>query len=441
MNRSSIFPYWALILIAAMTLLGCQTIRSNDGLLEQQSADANVSSRQLRIVLDDLVLQFSSQIEQAADQILAENNDPQIRKHALMWKTNGIANCFQAASRRDPLGAYFDIWILNKQSLELFQRPTEDPLFGDSQSIAILASEQIELVMSDVLQLLGNDLPIDESFVTDFTADHPVNDLYFNRASITANYTKYIDHIKIDEPELLGIVGDINEQLDQVQRLSSMYAEFLPKQARWNGELMLLEAMGSTAVRTSLQNISLAADGVARIADTTQAVPNLIERERNLLHDAIRTEREATMLAIDQMRAETVGQLQQERIAVMGGLETERKAVLLAIHQERMATTEDLSQLGERTLHQVDQAVDLKITTLANHGSDLIDQGFKRGIQLLAVLAPLTLLLTVTFFVVRNRRRPSINADSTPVTQMAIRVHRQTPQESHHRRHPGRRTA
>ena len=162
-------------------------------------------------MLNDLVLQYSSQVELAADQIISENKDPRVCKNALMWKMNGIASCFQAASRRDPLGAYFDIWILNKQSLGLFNSSNESPLFGDSQQIAISATQQIEITMAEVLDLIGDDLPVNKAFANNFAQEHPINDLYFNRASITANYTKYIANIKTKGAELLGVVGDIDQ--------------------------------------------------------------------------------------------------------------------------------------------------------------------------------------------------------------------------------------
>ena len=195
MFRLATLPSWVLFFILPFAALGCQTLQSSDGLLEQESPNAKVSSRQLRIVLDDLVLQYSSQVELAADQIIAENNDPQVRKNALMWKMNSIASCFQAASRRDPLGAYFDIWILNKQSLGLFEKSIAPPLFGDSQPIAISATQEIEAIMTAVLDLIGDDLPVNEVFANTFAREHPINDLYFQRASITANYTQYIDNI------------------------------------------------------------------------------------------------------------------------------------------------------------------------------------------------------------------------------------------------------
>lgn len=421
MFRLAILPSWIVLVAWLLTLVGCQTLQSSDGLLEQKSSNAKVSSRQLRIVLDDLVLQFASQVELAADQIIAESNDPQVCKNALMWKMNGIASCFQAASRRDPLGAYFDIWILNKQSHKLFETPTDAPLFGDSQNIAVSATQQIETIMAEVLDLIGDDLPVNESFANAFATEHPINDLYFQRASITANYTKYIDSIEIKGPELLGVVGDIDQQLDQIQRLSSMYAEFLPKQARWNGELMIMETLQSNAVITSLQNMSLAANKVATIADTTQAIPALIERERNLLHDAITEERLATMQAVDQMRSETLSSFQDERIAVMGQVESERETVLQAIQEQRIAATKDLTQIGEQSLFKMDEVIDAKISDIAVHGTDLIDHGFRRLAQLLGVLVTITLLFIVASLLIRKHHHP--NTKATQFSEPSIRVH------------------
>ncbi|MAI70880.1 MAG: hypothetical protein CMM01_08230 [Rhodopirellula sp.] len=424
MFRLATLPSWALIFVLPLTVLGCQTLQSSDGLLEQESSNAKVSSRQLRIVLDDLVLQYSSQVELAADQIIAENSDPQVRKNALLWKMNSIASCFQAASRRDPLGAYFDIWILNKQSLSLFNNPSDSPLFGESQGIAISATQEIETIMAEVLDLIGDDLPVNEAFVNAFAQEHPINDLYFKRASITANYTKYIDSIKIKGPELLGVVGDIDQQLDQIQRLSSMYAEFLPKQARWNGELMIMETLQSNAVIASLQNMSLAANGVATIADTTQTIPSLIERERNLLNDSISAERVATMEALEKMRSATLNSFQEERIAVMAQIESERDMVLNAVQEQRIAATQDLSQLGEQSLVKMDHVIDTKIGDIAKHGSDLIDHGFRRLVQLLVAVAALTLLFVMAFLQIRKHQR--LKTEANRISDGPIGIHTPT---------------
>ena len=125
------------------------------------------------------------------------------------------------------------------------------------------------------------------------------------------------------------------------------------------------------------------------IADTTQAIPNLIERERNILHDAITDERLATMQAIDQMRSETLNSFQEERIAVMEQVQSERATVLQAMQEQRIAVTKDLSQLGEESLVKMDKVIDAKISDVASHGSDLIDHGFRRLAQFSGVVATL----------------------------------------------------
>jgi hypothetical protein len=85
------------------------SVRSTSGLLEQTAPSINVSSRKLRVLLTDYVSQFADRIEQAADEILSQTSDPQIRRNALLWKSNAMTACFRAALRPDPLAAYLDI--------------------------------------------------------------------------------------------------------------------------------------------------------------------------------------------------------------------------------------------------------------------------------------------------------------------------------------------
>ena len=377
--RIAVLPLLSLSLIAC----GCHAvIKYPRGLLEQQEGKTNLSSRELRVLVNDLVVQYASRVEHAADQIMVVHSDPAIRKNAILWKTNGISACFQAASRRDPLSAYMDIWVLNKQSLALFEQPSDPPLFGTSQEIAIKASQELESSLQEILTMIGPDFPVREDFPIAFARDYPIRDLYFNRESIAAHYTDYIAKVHSSDREITEVVGDIDDQLDQLQRLSSIYAEFVPKQARWHGELVVLETLRSEEVMQPLQDMTVAADAVARIADTTQDTPALVERERELLYRTISAERMATLNDVNRMRVETLDKLEQERTAVMADLKSERTEVMEAMREERIAATGDLTRFGEESIRQLDASVDQKMTDVANLSVELADHVFRRVVQL-----------------------------------------------------------
>ena len=410
--RPQFFPRLLLLGTIAL-LLGCQTIQYPKGLLEQQKGKAGMTSRELRVILDDLVVQYCGRVEQSADRIIAANPDPRIRKNALLWKTNGIAACFQAGSRRDPLGAFLDIWTLNKQSIDLFERPSDERLFGASQWVAIETSQQLDQSMRQILDMIGTDFPIREEFPEQFSHDYPIENLYFNRESIAAHYTRYMAKIKVANRELMDVVGDLDDQLDQLHKISSLYAEFLPKQARWQGEIMVLETLQAKTITESLANLSVATDGVARIADTTEVIPELVQRERDYLHRAIQEERMATLSSIDQMRAETMGEIRAERLAVMSGLQQERDAVLHAVHNERIAATQDLTDFGKQTVVQIDASVDAKIEQISAHSTDLADHIFQRVAQLCGVFAAVILVGIMLFRSRKSKPSPEVRSSDT----------------------------
>ena len=100
-------PIYAVALLALVAILpACQSIRGPKGLLERQTKAAGLTTGELRAIMDDLVIQCASRVESAADQIIAQTDDVEVHKNALLWKPNGISSCFQAATGRDPLAAF-----------------------------------------------------------------------------------------------------------------------------------------------------------------------------------------------------------------------------------------------------------------------------------------------------------------------------------------------
>ena len=379
-------------LLLLVCVSGCQSFQEATGLLERQSGTAGVSSFELRPMVDDLVLHYASSVELAADQIIAQTDDPQVHKHALLWKSNGIAACFQAATRRDPLAAFVNIWILNKQTLNLFQRVDSPPLFGDQQSIAIDTSLELEQSFDQILERIGRDFPIGEEFATRFAADFPISNLYFDRASIAQHYTQYIEKITVDGKDLQQVVSGLETQIDQFQKLSALYAEFLPKQARWQAELLVLETSEGDVMRTVLNEVTSATDSLQRVTEVVESFPNLVAQERDILRTTVAEERIATLQSLEHLQAATMSQLEKERVAVLQELSKERATILDELKQERIAVTTDATNFGQQIVDQIDASADTKIDTITQRGVMITDHFFKRAAQLGSVLL-ITLLL------------------------------------------------
>jgi len=401
-------------------LAGCQKVPTHQGLLETTTPETTLSSRKLRSLLTDYVPRFAIQIEETADQILAESTDAEIRRNALLWKSNAISACFQAAARPDSLAAFLDVWILNRQMTQLFEHPPENPHFGPWQELAIQTSRQLELPLRDIQSKLGTGaipggkgVTLGEDFVADFALKYPVRSLYFDRQSLAA---PFIQQVSEETREVLQVVSGLNENLTELQRLLALYAEFLPKQARWQSELLLLSSTSSAVLAEPLREVAVISRAMDRLATTAESSPALLERERLALHEIVADERAVIMQDIERMRGETLEQLTSERVAVLS-----------ALREERNQVGQMVAVVTDNTLDKMDQVIEQRTHDATATGGRLLEKAMERILWLVVVGGILTLLmLLVVQRILRQRPAAARNRSLDDDESSPIRIHRES---------------
>jgi hypothetical protein len=388
-----------LILCCCLTA-GCRRIPTQQGMLERDSNSAHISSHQMRVMVNEFVVYFADRIELRADQILAEASDPAIRKNALRWKINGISACFQAASRDDPLGAYLDVWILNRQMTQLFDSPEVSDQFGPWQSVARTECHALEKRLQFINQAIGGKLRIGEDFVTKFANDYPLTSLYFDREPIAS---RYIEEVEQPTREMFQVIANLDANVDELRKLSILFAGHLPKQARWEAELLLIDTIQQPFTQRPLQDLSQAAAAAAQIASLTEAIPQMVERERLALQGLVTSERRETIRELERMRRDTVLQLEGERAIVLDGVREERQAVLAALHDERIEISHEMNAELSRALQAADSITRQRAEELVQQTPAVIDHFFWRAGQLTLLLTAVASI--VWFFWAQTRRQ------------------------------------
>ncbi len=362
----------------------CKGIPKVDGLLEREVAGPHITSQQLRVLVNEYVVYSAHRIEVCADKVLAENPDVAVRRNALLWKINGIAASFKAAARHDPLGAYLDLWVLNRQFTHLCESPAGGGLFGAWQNTVIAECHALEERLESISQIVSTDPRFGRQFVEKFASDFPLNGLYFDREPMAS---RYIEQIKTPSKELFQVVASLDSNLDDLRKLTVLYAEHLPKQARWEAELFFMDAAQLQVVQQPMHDLTLATAAVMRIADTTQQLPAMVDEQLRRLSEQVTEERTATLRDVDAMRIQTLSQLGVERSLLMASIREEREASFDSLRDERIAVTQEMKSELSRAIEAADTITRNRSVEFVQFAPKVIDHFFWRTWQIFLVFA------------------------------------------------------
>jgi hypothetical protein len=157
----------------------------------------------------------------------------------------------------------------------------------------------------------------------------------------------------------LRSIGSITETVEDLVARIDLNAEWIPKFARWQATLLVLDG-GYDTIPASLENfeyIELVAGQVEELAPLLESLPELVSDERIAVFQALDAYLRRTMSFVDQQRTTLMGEdlraereavlaaPGKERVAVLEAIAEERSIVLEALRAERVATFEDLDKL------------------------------------------------------------------------------------------------
>ncbi len=153
------------------------------------------------------------------------------------------------------------------------------------------------------------------------------------------------------------------------------YSNHLPKQARWQAELMLEDIEAKEKLNMTFEKMVRLSESFERAVAVLEQSPDLLARERIAGINALSNERVKTLEDIDRQRLLSLEWLTNERITVLEALQKERMMVLDALEKERMAALEQIESFGDR--------ISEKIILETKH---LIDHFYLRAAQLSGVI-------------------------------------------------------
>jgi hypothetical protein len=375
----SVFRF-CLFWMVLLSISACQTIPKESEVMKEFSIE-DISAYELRIVLNDFAIRFAYEVEQAADQIIAQTDDSDIHSHALLWKMNVIPASQRAAFLPDPLVAFADIWTLCIQMREYFTVGAGRYNFGGWQSIAIETSLRLE---KDVIMIAkrvraGGEISVGESLTTLWASKNPITGPLFIRKSISDTLATLIEN---KNRKLSSTVGDVSASVQNLQHQLTIYFNHLTKQARWEAEYMMIKIAQAEDYEKSLANLDTITNSINFLVNILKQSPEILDSVGNSMYTFV-----------DYERIETIKKLRQERVAILEALQAERMAIFTEIDRQRIATITELNLLAQNTI------LESKTITF-----QIIDHLFWRIIQVMGGI----LIIIILYIVIRKREKKKI---------------------------------
>ena len=375
--RSSLLP--TVLAVGTLPVLAaCSTKAPTRSAVQTAVGAVDLPSRRIRIAADHAGGLMMTQIEIAADSILAAARDPGVRRRALAWKANAIPAIQTATHHPDPFVAFVDGWLQSVLMLEYFETGRGAELFGPQQPVAVSAMrdivDRIESGTRRVLEEQGRgDYPRIRDYVYRTAREHPLdNDLYIHRSAA------------VDAADILGeqrigglqSLGTMEEMALDAQTMARAYLAYTFKTVLWQTELMIESMMDTTLITPLL-------DSVDRMAVTTAAT-RLLESTPGM----IAAERARILGEVERM-------LEASLDRTFAGVAAEREEILAEVHEmvarERQAIFEELRAATPEITAQV-----------RKEAIAVVDHALRR----LAIgVAVLLVLLLAGVLLLRSRRR------------------------------------
>ncbi|HVG64292.1 MAG TPA: chemotaxis protein [Hyalangium sp.] len=341
----------------------CATVAPRSALFERVG-QSDLSVGALRTRVRDMARRFPAVLETAADEIAARSGDERVRRAMLEFKSNAVPAMQGALLQPDPVASLVDAWALLAQLQDALPRraPHAPPeLIAEARRPLDGLEAEVEALWKD---LSGKeDVSEARKLVHAWAAQHPLTGPLITRESTVPLLASLTD---ISRMSPLGAAAVLMEDTRDIVTRVDLYAASLPRQARWQAELLMAEAATAPSLQAAVGELDRTVEILDRMASLAEGMPALVARERAAVLDEL----EQARLSLQEFAS-------GERQALMTGIGHERVAVLAALHAERVEALEQVDVMGYRWI---------------DHAFDRLDRVVDRAFMWVLALVGLLLL-------------------------------------------------
>ena len=207
--------------------------------------------------------------------------------------------------------------------------PGQD-LFGDQQADAVATARILErrIHALGVMVSESGDISGLEENLEPWVKKHPLRDLQFTRESTTPFWAEYV----ASGGGAMAAVGRMEESIQDIIARMDIMSENMRKQARWETQLLMGEAMSTGEIGEFLARIDSVEVNIDRIRIVLEDLDpilarqvaalmitggELVKRERELANESWEVEREILFARVEALQKETFALMTAERTLIL----------------------------------------------------------------------------------------------------------------------------
>jgi hypothetical protein len=314
-----------------------------------------------------------------------------------------IPAVYTAGFRADPLAAAVDVWGLAFQFSHYLASSAGRNAFGPQHPLALECARDLLADADAVIKAIAIRPEYFDSArarVEGWAKVNRVEHTFASRASGTA----LVADLRSGDQDVFVAVGEVSDLIGDLSERLNTYAAQVPKQARWQAEILLAGMTGAHSVEGALGDLHEVGTAARRATDLMGDVSGLVGKASGLVGDLpalftaereiLAAERRAVLAGIHDQRVQTLGYLTAERVALLAAARDERMALVAALHQERIESLVEVDAIKTR-------GIDSAFAGLR----DLIDYALWRVAALLVGLMLGTTMLAVLAYRLTLGRR------------------------------------
>ena len=372
-------------------LYGCASRDTRKTASIKRAKTVEVSASELNSRNQSLLALYSSEIEGGADKIILESPSPVARRQALIWKAEAIPVIQRSLLNTDPVAAVIDTWAFIFQMTAYMEKPVVKTGFGTFLFVPSDTLKKMDVEMEQLVMVAAPSADIHglRQKIGTWAMAHPIQTGLTGRASADAELIRQADQTDLGA---LASLQALQESLGDITARLDSYNAYLPKQVRWQAELLLGDLSHDPEVGAAASNLTVLARALDKTSATVERMPELsgqarltllsdVDGQRSAAQSFLREERVQALDSLSQERINAVADLRAERVAATADLRTERQIVLDALHKEEVAAMSDVKVISQQALQDFD-----------TRSRGLIDHVFFRAIELILLTLVLCLL-------------------------------------------------